>query len=67
MWIEGRGIAEGEGAIAQLGERLLCKQRVVGSIPTGSSGERREEGKRVEKTSFGMVEDLCFVLLCECK
>ena len=37
MWIEGRGIAEGEGAIAQLGERLLCKQRVVGSIPTGST------------------------------
>ena len=28
------------GAIAQLGERLLCKQEVVGSIPSGStSGE----------------------------
>ena len=28
------------GAIAQLGEHLLCKQGVVGSIPTGStSGE----------------------------
>jgi hypothetical protein len=26
-----------EGAIAQLGERLLCKQEVVGSIPTGST------------------------------
>jgi hypothetical protein len=25
------------GAIAQLGERLLCKQEVVGSIPTGST------------------------------
>jgi hypothetical protein len=26
-----------DGAIAQLGERLLCKQEVVGSIPTGST------------------------------
>ena len=25
------------GAIAQLGERLLCKQDVVGSIPSGST------------------------------
>jgi hypothetical protein len=28
---------EEDGAIAQLGEHLLCKQGVVGSIPTGSS------------------------------
>ena len=28
---------EGYGAIAQLGERLLCKQEVVGSIPSGST------------------------------
>ena len=26
-----------DGALAQLGERLLCKQEVVGSIPTGST------------------------------
>ena len=25
-----------DGAIAQLGERLLCKQEVTGSIPVGS-------------------------------
>ena len=25
------------GAVAQLGERLLCKQEVVGSIPIGST------------------------------
>jgi hypothetical protein len=31
------------GAIAQLGERLLCKQEVIGSIPIGST--RREEEK----------------------
>ena len=31
-------MARGEsGAIAQLGERLLCKQEVAGSIPAGST------------------------------
>jgi hypothetical protein len=29
--------ARSKGAIAQLGERLLCKQEVVGSIPSGST------------------------------
>jgi hypothetical protein len=29
-------IVWGPGAIAQLGERLLCKQEVDGSIPSGS-------------------------------
>jgi hypothetical protein len=28
-----------DGAIAQLGERLLCKQEVTGSIPVGSIHE----------------------------
>ena len=28
------------GALAQLGERLLCTQEVSGSIPLGSIGER---------------------------
>ena len=32
------------GAIAQLGERLLCKQEVAGSIPAGST--RGEAGAR---------------------
>jgi hypothetical protein len=30
------------GAIAQLGEHLLCKQGVVGSIPTGSTSLSEE-------------------------
>jgi hypothetical protein len=33
-----------KGAIAQLGEHLLCKQGVVGSIPTGSRKKREEKG-----------------------
>ena len=32
-----RVFASWRGAIAQLGERLLCKQEVVGSIPSGST------------------------------
>ena len=37
------------GAIAQLGEHLLCKQGVVGSIPTGSTrfGIRRSQALKV--------------------
>ena len=34
-------LAAEQGAIAQLGERLLCKQEVVGSIPSGSTSLRR--------------------------
>jgi hypothetical protein len=36
----GRGVKHsfpGYGALAQLGERVLCKHEVVGSIPTGST------------------------------
>ena len=33
---EGR-VSRYDGALAQLGEHLLCKQGVVGSIPTGST------------------------------
>ena len=29
--------AEGLGALAQLGERLICIQEVIGSIPIGST------------------------------
>jgi hypothetical protein len=30
------------GAVAQLGERLLCKQEVIGSIPFGSTSSTHE-------------------------
>jgi hypothetical protein len=33
--------SSGYGAIAQLGERVLCKHEVVGSIPSGSTSLRR--------------------------
>ena len=34
------------GAIAQLGERLLCKQEVVGSIPSGSTSRGSARSQR---------------------
>ena len=36
------------GAIAQLGERLLCKQEVVGSIPSGSTIQRFIESRELK-------------------
>jgi hypothetical protein len=35
------------GAIAQLGERVLCKHEVVGSIPSGSTIYRLNVRQRV--------------------
>ena len=32
---------QANGALAQLGEHLLCKQGVIGSIPIGSTSLRR--------------------------
>ena len=38
------------GAIAQLGEHRLCKPRVVGSIPTGSTKiQARKELRNIRK------------------
>ena len=37
------------GAVAQLGERLLCKQEAVGSIPSGSTSQ--ESGVRGQKSA----------------
>ena len=37
---ESCGCAPNFGAIAQLGEHLLCKQGVAGSIPAGSTSVR---------------------------
>ena len=34
-----------DGAVAQLGERLLCKQDVIGSIPVSSTILSRDEDK----------------------
>ena len=41
------------GAIAQLGERVLCKHEVVGSIPSGSTSLRRLGLLRLGKPDRG--------------
>ena len=48
------------GAIAQLGERLLCKQEVVGSIPSGSTNSLHlyQLGMR----RFAVTEWLCVIM-----
>jgi hypothetical protein len=45
--------AHPDGAIAQLGERLICIQEVVGSIPSGST--IGYPGKEVRVVSHGMA------------
>ena len=35
------------GALAQLGEHLLCKQGVIGSIPIGSTKSQEQDGLAV--------------------
>ncbi len=58
-------MAIGNGALAQLGEHLLCKQGVVGSIPTSSTiplngqmaadGISRKKAKLCGQTHRGRV------------
>jgi hypothetical protein len=60
------------GGLAQLGEHLLCKQGVVGSIPSTSTTYFEEENKPEsrmrmqeahEKFRFGFFKTIgCFVL-----
>ena len=49
------GPVTGQGAVAQLGEHLLCKQGVTGSIPVSSTNQRdrtdieRKKGQGLER------------------
>ena len=54
-------IVKADGAIAQLGERLLCKQEAVGSIPSSSTrlgvrsgvrGQGPSKSYRLRTTAF---------------
>ena len=51
-----------KGALAQLGEHLLCKQRVVGSIPTGST--KRHGLCRAAGAGFDIQEEDKVCRLC---
>jgi hypothetical protein len=37
-----------DGGLAQLGEHLLCKQGVVGSIPSSSTTHQAKSAKRLQ-------------------
>ena len=43
----------GRGAVAQLGEHLLCKQGVVGSIPSSSTNRARRRAARWRQPTNG--------------
>jgi hypothetical protein len=45
------------GAIVQLGERLLCKQEVTGSIPVGSTSTQQLEEATIKRAC---ALDWCF-------
>jgi hypothetical protein len=48
-----------EGAVAQLGERLLCKQEVIGSIPFSSTSNVLEAGyQRTEDAENPQASDI---------
>ena len=40
------------GAIAQLGERLLCKQEVIGSIPIGSTSTHAKDHQSAPRATL---------------
>jgi len=53
-----------DGAVAQLGERLLCKQEVIGSIPFGStslliSSLASRERKKIENEYRRFAPSAC--------
>ena len=55
-----------QGAVAQLGERLLCTQEVVGSIPIGSTSSSFQRSAFSDQLS---VVDLGLRILwfCRCR
>ena len=65
------GVAHFNGAVAQLGERLLCKQEVIGSIPFGSTSysdlsRKNEIESERRRRAFGLFFG-CLTLLIGCK
>src|SRR5499427_5577316 len=56
-----RSAGHSSGAIAQLGERLLCKQEVVGSIPSGSTSRDRTSRDRARHRTSRHRNDIALV------
>ncbi len=47
----------GTGGVAQLGERLLCKQEVIGSIPFTSTILSQTSNESARRVHFRLVFD----------
>ena len=64
---ERRSLSKVGGAVAQLGEHLLCKQGVVGSIPSSSTKSWAEVKRRMQKQALafasGFFEPVISVVL----
>ena len=54
-----------QGAVAQLGERLLCKQEVVGSIPSSSTISFGDAVEALDLSHFIAEVLPVWVLLCK--
>ena len=52
---------EARGAVAQLGEHLLCKQGVVGSIPSSSTTKEEASIAKASTESRGKREGLLLI------
>ena len=50
-------ILSSDGAVAQLGERELCKLEVVGSIPIGSTNRYPEDRDQKQATEIGNAKN----------
>ena len=54
-------VANRRGAVAQLGEHLLCKQGVVGSIPSSSTTKEEASIAKASTESRGKREGLLLI------
>ena len=55
---------EAKGAVAQLGERLLCKQEVIGSIPFSSTNQVAEAARRVSARNHKQATERLLLAFC---
>ena len=50
-------LSSGNGGVAQLGERLLCKQEVIGSIPFTSTSQQTDISDPISELTAGGAAD----------
>jgi hypothetical protein len=55
---------DGQGAVAQLGERLICIQEVAGSIPTSSTSYKKGFSYGPAYPRFGRSTGVLLVRAC---